>query len=313
MGGAHLRNLLQVPEAQIVAICDRDEARLNEVAGPPGMAKYTDGARMLGEADLDAVYICVPPHTHEDLEIRVAERRLPLFVEKPVSLYPEQAWKAWEALRKAGALTQVGYQMRYSPVMRQLKTFLADKTVGLAHAARYGGAPNHDWWRRYDQGGGQLHEMATHHVDLLRWVMGEVVAVSAAYSFDRLFKGDSALTVPDSQSALLVFASGATATFSTSCSCKAWSGGIDFTIEDAMVSLRGDALKLNPEGAYELPPLPEEMPNIDTQFIRAVATGDHTLIYSPYQDALKTAAVTWAANHSAENGSKLVRVAEMLG
>jgi predicted dehydrogenase len=314
MGQAHIRRLAEIAEAQLVALCDLDKDLVQSVAAPLGAAVYTDGPKMIAETELDALYVCVPPHRHDDLEIRAARKGLHLFVEKPVSLSIDYARKACEAIKSAGVMTQVGYQLRYQANHRQLKTFLADKEVGAAHVYRWSGTPAKDWWRRYDQGGGQLVEMTTHQVDLLRWVMGEVTAVSAGYSFHRLLKDQPDVTVPDSQAILLHFASGACATLSTSCAAgKGWRGEIEFVVRDARVSVQGDGIRIHPEDAYPVPALPAESPEADAVFVRAVATGDRTLLLSPYEDGLKTAAVTLAANLSAENGGRLVRVEELLG
>jgi predicted dehydrogenase len=313
-GQLHLRHLAEISEARLVALCDVDEELVQSVAAPLGAAVYTDGAKMIDEAELDALYICVPPHRHDDLEIRAAQKGLHLFVEKPVSLYLEQARRTREAIRSAGVMTQVGYQLRYMANNQQMKTFLADKPIGTAHATRWGGLPAKDWWRRYDQGGGQLVEMTTHQVDLLRWVMGEVVAVSAGYSFRRLLKDQSGVTVPDSQAVLLHFASGATATVNTSCAVgKTWYGEMAFVVEGAKVRVQSDGIQVEPEDAYPVPPLPAESPEINAVFVRAVASHDPTLLLSPYDDGLKTAAVTLAANLSAENGGRLVRMEELRG
>jgi predicted dehydrogenase len=314
MGQAHLRRLAEMPEAHIVALCDLDEPLVRGIAAPLNADVYTDGAQMIAEADINALYICVPPHQHDDLEIRAAQKGLAMYVEKPVSLSLDYARKAAAAIKEAGVMTQVGYQLRYQANHRQLKAFLADKPVGTAHAYRWSGTPAKDWWRRYDQGGGQLVEMTTHQVDLLRWVMGEVTAISASYSFHRLLPDQPDLTVPDCQAVLLHFASGASATISTSCAAgKGWRGEMEFVIRDARVSVQSDGIKLTPEGAYPLPALPAESPEADAMFVHAVATGDRTLLLSPYEDGLKTAAVTLAANLSAENGGRLVRIAELLG
>src|SRR5205823_4040929 len=133
--------------------------------------------------------------------------------------------------------------------------------------------------RRYDQGGGQLVEMATHQVDLLRWVMGEVEAVAASYSFNRLFKGMANVTVPDSQAILLHFRSGASATISLNCSLsQTWMGGMTFALRDAKVSVQNEGIQVEPEGVYPVPPLPAELITADEAFVRAVATGDRSLL-----------------------------------
>src|SRR5207237_7081571 len=84
MGRAHVRGLEGIEGAKLAAVCDWDAERARTVAEPLGAAVYTDGARMIAEADIEALYICVTPHTHEDLEVRAAERGLHLYVEKPV-------------------------------------------------------------------------------------------------------------------------------------------------------------------------------------------------------------------------------------
>jgi len=310
---SHLQRLKEIPEARIVALCDIDAERVRGVAAPFGAAVYTDGAELIARESLDALYICVPPHAHGDLEIRAAEKGLHLFVEKPVNLYLEPALRAREAIRAAGVMSQVGYTLRYLPVFMRLHDFLAEKEVGTAHVFRWGGLPGSPWWRRYDQSGGQLVEMTTHQVDLLRWCMGEVEAVAASYSFDRLHRGQPGVTVPDSQAVLLCFESGASATVNTACAAgSAGQSSLSFVIRDAKVTAQHSELRVEPEGSYPLPPPPTVAPGIDESFVRAVATGDRTLLKSPYDDALRSLAVTLAANRSAEEAGRLVRLTELL-
>lgn len=313
MGQAHVRALKDIPSARLVAVCDLDGELARSAAEPIGAGVYTDGVQMLAEADIEALYICVPPHSHEDLEVRAAERGLHLFVEKPVNLYIDEAIRARDAIAAAGVMSQVGYQCRYWPHFQQLRALLAGRDVGAASVCRWGGAPGKDWWRRYDQGGGQLVEMTTHQVDMLRWVMGEVEAVSASYSFERLFKDERGITVPECQNVLLRFASGASAVVSTTCAVgKASLTTMDFALRDCKVSLQGEAIVVAPEGALALPTPGEAPISADEAFIAAVATGDRSLLLSPYADGIRTAAVTLAANRSAEHGGRLVEMTEML-
>jgi predicted dehydrogenase len=312
MGKSHVHGLESIAGARLTAVCDWDADKARAVAEPLGAAVYTDGAKMIAEADIEALYICVPPHTHEDLELRAAARGLHLFVEKPVSLCMEQALKVQEAVRKAGVLTQVGYQLRYFPAYRQLHDFLADKEIGTAHTFRWSGHAGRPWCLKYDQSGGQLVEQTTHQIDLLRWIMGDVEAVSAGYSFNRLYKEEPEITIPDSQTALLHFRSGASATVSTSTALnKAWLGGMYFVLSGAKVSFNNDVVSVDPEGSYPIPLLQTEEMSADEAFVRAVATGDRSLLLSPYEDGLKTAAVTLAANRSAGDGGRLVKIDEM--
>jgi predicted dehydrogenase len=154
--------------------------------------------------------------------------------------------------------------------------------------------------------------MTTHQVDFLRWCMGEVEAVSASYSF-RLHGDHPDVTVPDSQAVLLQFRSGASATISTSCAVgSGGQGGVAFVLRDAKAALQGSELRVEPEGAYEVPPVPASAPGIDASFVQAVTSGDRTLLKSPYDDAVRSLAVTLAANRSAAEGGRLVRLDELL-
>jgi predicted dehydrogenase len=310
---AHIQRLRQIPEARIVALCDVVEEQVRAVAEPLGVPTFTDGSRLIAETDLDALYICVPPDQHGDLEIEAAQKGIHLFVEKPVNRSLERAREITAVIRDTGVMSQVGYVFRYLPSAMQLKEFLADKPVGTANVLRWGGIPSMRWWSRYEQSGGQLHEMTTHQVDLLRWVLGEVEAVAAHYSFGRLLPDREEMTIPDTQTALLHFRSGASATVSTTCAFgKGYRGEAEFVLRDARVSWRADGVKIEPEGVYTLPPAPDETPSIDASFVRAVASGNPVFLRSPYEDALLTLAVTLAANRSAEEGGRLVRMDEML-
>ncbi len=314
IGQAHIRRLVQIPEAHIVALCDIVEEKARTVAAPLDVPVYTDGAKMIAEAAMDALYICVPPDQHGEMEIQAAQKGLHLFVEKPVNLYLDRGMRAWQAIKAAGVMTQSGYSFRYLAPSLQLKQFLEDKPVGTASAVRWGGIPRTPWWRKYDESGGQLVEMTTHQVDLLRWVMGEVEAVSASYSFHRLFADQPDITVPDTQAALLHFRSGASAVVTTSCALgRGFRSEMEFVIRDARVVWKADGVKVEPDDAYTLPPPTDETPSIDAAFVRAVASQNPVFLRSPYDDALRSAAVTLAANLSAENGGRLVRMDELLG
>jgi predicted dehydrogenase len=119
---------------------------------------YTDGARMIAEAQMDALYVCVPPDQHGDLEVQAAQKGLHLFVEKPVNLFLDRALTVAEAIRQAGVMSQSGYSFRYLASGLQLKRFLEDKPVGTANVVagaacpkRPGGAstpsPGDNWSR----------------------------------------------------------------------------------------------------------------------------------------------------------------------
>jgi predicted dehydrogenase len=310
---AHIKQLREVPQAEIVAVCDIDKSRAETTAGALNAAVYTDGARLIALERLDALYTCVPPNAHGDLEIMAARKGIHLFVEKPVNLRLDAAHRVSSAIRETGVMSQAGYVLRYRPVFVRMREFLQDKEVGAAQVVRWNGLVGAPWWRRYAESGGQLVEMTTHQVDLLRWFIGEVEWVSASYSLNRLHRDDPTVTIPDSQAVLLRFRNGAVATINTSCAIgEAWHGGMDFAIENSRASVLGEEIVLDPPESYPLPPEPPDAPGIDESFVRAIVAGDRSVLKSPYEDAIRTLAVTLAANRSAEEGGRPVHLEALM-
>jgi predicted dehydrogenase len=252
---------------------------------------------------LEALFVCVPPFAHADVEILAAGRGLHLYIEKPVALDMKKGLEILEAIERAGVISCVGYQLRYLPAVQAGRDFLAGKQAALVVANRWGGIPGgpDHWWRRMELSGGMVHEMATHNLDFLRYTVGDVVRVSARYGLTVLKEVEN-LTVPDSQALLLEFASGAVGCFSATCALTAGGGytSIDIILRDVQVRLGFDKVTLLPEGR-ELA-LPPQGPTIHQSFIHAVRTGDRAVIRSSFRDALKTAEVTLGANESARTG-----------
>ena len=93
MAGAHMKNLQTFDDVEFVAMCDivadKVEERTKEYGGTP----YTDFQKMFDKEELDAVYICTPPFAHGDQERIACEKGIPMFIEKPIAVRLEQAWR----------------------------------------------------------------------------------------------------------------------------------------------------------------------------------------------------------------------------
>ncbi|HET7559349.1 MAG TPA: Gfo/Idh/MocA family oxidoreductase, partial [Limnochordia bacterium] len=64
ISGNYRRTLKQMPDVQIAAVCDIDEARARAAAAEVGAQVFTDHRRMLDAGGLDAVFVCIPPFAH---------------------------------------------------------------------------------------------------------------------------------------------------------------------------------------------------------------------------------------------------------
>ncbi|MDW8367265.1 MAG: Gfo/Idh/MocA family oxidoreductase, partial [Abditibacteriales bacterium] len=79
IAGMHMNNLRQIEGVELVGFYDIVRERAEQWAQQFGGTAYGDYRTMLDKADLDAVYVCVPPHAH-GAELEVAKAGLPLFV-----------------------------------------------------------------------------------------------------------------------------------------------------------------------------------------------------------------------------------------
>ncbi len=325
IAGSHLINLVRIPEAEVVALYDIDRERCElamrringqqEQLARPGAPEprklqakiYTDYKAMLSEAGLNALYICVPPFAHGELEFAAIDAGVALFVEKPVALSLDLARQVAEAIQQRGLVSSSGYQTRYSEATDRARDLLAGKTIGMVLGFYLGGVPGTPWWRVQAQSGGQLVEQATHTVDLMRYLAGDVVRVYGAGAL-RVLKEMPNYDIFDVATTTLHFASGAIGTVANTSILGAGTAagapsGVHVLAQDFRLEVWGTTLKVTTPGKteelrYSSSPMLAE----DQAFVEAVARRDPSRVRSPYPDAAKTLAVTLAAEESARTG-----------
>ncbi|HUP19081.1 MAG TPA: Gfo/Idh/MocA family oxidoreductase [Gemmatimonadota bacterium] len=187
---AHLRLLGRMPGVALVAAADPDpEARRRAEA--MGVPVHATAEELLEREDLDAVVICAPTGVHADLARAAARTGRHFFVEKPLATTLEDARSVEAEARRAGVRAAVGFNRRFHPLCRQARDLLARGTIGrvrtVVTASCEPAAPGRttSWRGSRASGGGVLLDLASHHLDLLRWFLDdEVVEVSASLSSD---------------------------------------------------------------------------------------------------------------------------------
>jgi predicted dehydrogenase len=303
----HMKRALDVPGARIVGVCDV-VSDLSEKAGAEvGAASFTDHRKLLDIPDLHAVYLSIPVFAHGQPEFDVIDRGLPFLVEKPVALDLETAREIERRVQEKGLLTAVGYQLRYAGTVDLAKQALEGRTIGLATGKYWCSTGVGDptrWLRQMSKSGGQLVEQATHVVDMLRCLAGEITEVYCASAQQVLKEIDC----PDFNVVALKFANGAVGSLTTSWAFgQGWGHAnvIDILFDDAMLNWSQGKLTVSRDGKVE--ELTQPGPGIDQIFIDAVRTGDRSRIRSPYPDAVRSLAVTLAMNQSARE-NRPVRV-----
>lgn len=299
----HLKHIHRNERAELAAVCDVAPAAAERAARQYGGKAYDDFDEMLDREKLDALFICVPPFAHGNMEEKAAERGIHLLVEKPLGLRMDEVRRKAEALEQSGVIAGSGYCLRYMESVQRAKRYLEGKEIAMVRAYRFGGLPPNPWWVDHAKSGGQLVEQTTHNVDLMLHLAGDVRKISADMGLllSRDFPG---ITTPDAASVNMVFASGAL-------------GHIDtgfFPQPDGRSSLEmmGRNFRLTLEGSHLTITEPDQTwvfkgrgdfyQAQDDAFIQAVETGDRSLILAPYGEALRTLEVTLAANESAKTG-----------
>jgi myo-inositol 2-dehydrogenase / D-chiro-inositol 1-dehydrogenase len=272
--------------------------------------KFTDAKGYGSVNDLldggkpDAVYICVPPFAHGDIEWTLAERGIPFLVEKPLAVDLEKPTSILKAVNERSLITSVGYHFRYMDGTARAQQLLQERTVGMSLGYWTGGMPGVYWWRQAEGSGGQFVEQTTHIVDLLRYLVGEVEEVYAAFAQRVMHHKEEGVTVPDVGTVTLRMANGSVAAISNTCMIPVGhTTGLHIYSDTSVLELSSGSLKEitgNRTTEYKNRTNPYEAEN--KAFLHAVRTGDASGIRSTYADAWRTQQVTVAANRSAETG-----------
>ncbi|MBS3083556.1 Gfo/Idh/MocA family oxidoreductase [Candidatus Pacearchaeota archaeon] len=216
ISGKHIASLKQIPNAKIVAVCDINQERCMKAANECMCKSYSTYEEMLQDKDVEVVNILTPSGLHPTMAIQAAKAGKHVVCEKPIALTIKDANHMVLECEKAGVLFFTVKQNRYNPPIIHLKKaidegrfgrlFLANVTVRWSRDKNY---YKQDAWRgtiKYD--GGVLLNQTSHHIDMLQWMLGDVISVickKANFFHD--------IEVEDSAVAILKFRNGAYATF----------------------------------------------------------------------------------------------------
>lgn len=194
-------------DAKLVAACDVDEGRAQAVAGPRGAAVHTSWERMLERERLDALWVCTPPMLHRAPVETALAAGVHVYLEKPVARTVTDGEAIAAAAAAADAVCAVGYQWHASELVELAREALAGAVPALLVGRNFGPTAGRPWFTDPAQGGGQILERGSHHIDLQRALAGEVAAVRVSAAGPGL-SGQPASGIDDAIVIQLVFASG---------------------------------------------------------------------------------------------------------
>lgn len=212
----------ELEEFEPVAVWSRRRERAEEIAGQAGLVLGTsDLDELLSVPGLEAVHVATPVVTHVPFAVASAERGLHVLCEKPLSDHLAGARAIAAAIRSAGVVGAVGYELRLKQT-RQRLIELAHQVLGRLRMASVSLVQSdhadphsrpHTWVHDATMGGGRLQGYGVHDLDLLLEVLPPVEAVAAATEVGvttRTSGGDhlAPVTAEDAYAILLRFRGG---------------------------------------------------------------------------------------------------------
>jgi UDP-N-acetyl-2-amino-2-deoxyglucuronate dehydrogenase len=209
----HGRAALSVPGVSVSAVYGDNREKAAAMAHRFHAAAYDTRDAFLAHRPMDLVAIGSPSGLHADQGIRAAARGLHVLVEKPIDITLEKADALISAADAAGVTLGVFFQDRFKPDVSRLKGLLDGLRLGrplfVVASVPWYRPPEYYSASRWRgtwalDGGGALMNQAIHTLDLLVWLLGDVVDVQATVG-TQLHR----IEVEDTALALLRFACGA--------------------------------------------------------------------------------------------------------
>jgi len=184
---SELLGLKQIDGAELVAVCDNVFDKAEKISEQFNVAAYDDMDTMMQESVVDVVVVLTPSGLHAEHVINLAKYGKHIMVEKPMALTIDDADKMISACDQNNIKLFVIKQNRFNvPVVKLRETLEAGRfgklVLGTVRVrwARHQPYYDQDEWRgTWAMDGGVLTNQASHHVDMLEWMMGDVESVFA--------------------------------------------------------------------------------------------------------------------------------------
>lgn len=235
MGKAHSNAWRQAPrffdlpvEPVMKVLCGRNETDVKKAADLFGWQEHeTSWERVVGRNDIDLIDICTPGDSHMPIAVAAADAKKIVFCEKPLANTLDEAQTMLDAVRRNSVLHMICHNYRRAPATALAREMITDGRIGdIFH---YRGTYLQDWivnpafprvWRleKAKAGSGALGDIASHSIDLARFLVGEISEVAGllkTFIAERPLPGSDQMApvdVDDAALSLVRFKNGAVGT-----------------------------------------------------------------------------------------------------
>ena len=178
--------LYKTRDSELVAVMRRNADKARDYAVRHRVPRWYDQAdALIGDPDINAVYIATPPDTHAHYTAQVARAGKPVYVEKPMARNHGECLAMIDACRRAGVPLFVAYYRRALPAFLKVESLVAEEAIGevrfasIALCQPASENPDDLPWRVVPAiSGGYFFDLAAHQLDFLDFLLGPIAQAS---------------------------------------------------------------------------------------------------------------------------------------
>ena len=180
----------QIDGAKLVSVCDINYGRAKVIGDLYNVSTYSNMDKMMSSEQVDVVVVLTPSGLHAENVINLSKYGKHIIVEKPMALTLDDADSMISACDKNGCKLFIIKQNRFNLPVTKLREAIESNrfgklvlgTVRVRWARHQHYYDQDDWRGTWAMDGGVLTNQASHHVDMLEWMMGDVESVFARSS-----------------------------------------------------------------------------------------------------------------------------------
>ncbi len=184
MGISHCAIVGAHPLLELVAVCDTSTFVLDVFKKYSSVTCYSDYNKMLENEELDSVFVATPTKLHYHIVKKALEKGLHVFCEKPFSLHVNEGSEITSLAEQKSLVNQVGYHNRFIGTFNYFKGLIEAGILGDVYhfmGEAYGPVVTRKkggtWRSKGSEGGGCLFDYASHVINLIEFILGDIEKV----------------------------------------------------------------------------------------------------------------------------------------
>ncbi|MBI4024029.1 MAG: Gfo/Idh/MocA family oxidoreductase [Verrucomicrobia bacterium] len=316
ISGTHAKSVKACADLDMVGSCDIISEKAEKAAADRGGRAYTNAEEMLDKEKPDLVLLCTPQMARLDPIRFCAERRVPIFIEKPPADTLDRAHEIEAILKKHPVIHSVGFMCRYLKIVERALRLIKDhKLIMMRQYYFCPMALPEDFKRiprfyyKKELSGGLVVDQAIHFLDLVRYVTASEAAEIQAFGNNLQHPKEPEFSSDETVTINLRMKNQVVVSHTHTWAYPKWQSEVELIAVGAHLrinlfagSFKGEVDGVQVEYSKEDNGYLTELQAI----VQAAREKSMAPIRSDFPDAVKSFAVTLAINRSLESGERLV-------